>query len=119
MASFHSLHLPSLPMTLTLGNSRHSNERRGLWNSATRCNPYWLSSVAETIEKLFVRAEAAIAEARRLLEINQYWQERMQSDIDRMFLRADFQPQIRKLLYPQDIQENRPPHQVISSENDG
>lgn len=52
------------------------------------------------------------------MEINQFWQERMQSDIDLMFLRADFQPQTRKLLYPQDIQENRPPHPVISNEND-
>jgi len=71
--------------------------------------------MAETIEKLFARAEAAIAEARQLLEINQYLHDRIRRGLEEMHLRTDFSPQTRQLKYPQEIREQRRPYQPFPS----
>jgi hypothetical protein len=49
-----------------------------------------------------LRAEAAVAEAKRLTEINLDWQNRAYGIVRRMYLRAIFEPAGRGAIYPQD-----------------
>jgi hypothetical protein len=61
--------------------------------------------MAETIEELLARADAAIAEARLLTAIDRAWQDRTRAYIDRMSFRAYFPPDRRRVRYPQDIKD--------------
>ncbi|MBR0777920.1 hypothetical protein JQ625_24070 [Bradyrhizobium diazoefficiens] len=58
--------------------------------------------MARETNDLFARAQAAIAEARRLTEINAAWQDYISQAVDRMFLRSRFEPSNHPTRYPQD-----------------
>jgi len=57
--------------------------------------------------KLIARADAAIAEAKRLHEINLNWQEVTARNIDRLFHTWRFEMSERPTCYPQDFPERR------------
>jgi hypothetical protein len=59
--------------------------------------------MAEDAEKLFERVEAAISEAKRLVEANQEWQDRAHRTVRRRSLNAVFEPNGRRAVYPQDL----------------
>lgn len=77
-----------------------------------RYKPNWAAGMAETIAELLERAEAAIREAKILLEISQHWQNRLPSDVDRMHLKAQSPQQVRAINYPQDVKEISPRYQA-------
>ena len=59
-------------------------------------------------DQLLARSQAAIAEARRLVEINWQWQARIAENLDLMFLRNRFDPATARPAYPQDFDAQQP-----------
>jgi hypothetical protein len=60
--------------------------------------------MAQDLEALIARAEAAALEARRLVEINLDWQAQASATLRRIFLRAIFES-ARKPTYPQELRK--------------
>lgn len=76
--------------------------------------------MARETEALFARAEAAAAEAKRLVEINWDWQHRTYGAVRRMYLRAVFEPLGRRITYPHDVRKQpRPPSRPLPGQDDG
>lgn len=53
--------------------------------------------------KLLARADAAVAQARRLIEANREWQNNIEGRMRRMLFRATFAPKSLKLFSPWDV----------------
>lgn len=64
--------------------------------------------------KLLARADAAIAEARRLIEANRESQEGTGERLRRMYFRSMFYPKSIRIYSPQDFPEPRRSHQHSS-----
>lgn len=61
--------------------------------------------MTEELDRLILRADAAISEAGRLVEINRAWQHHLRDRLDRMFVRSRFRPLPTMPSYPQDVSE--------------
>ena len=75
------------------------------------------SGMAQDIQTLFERANYAVLEATRLIEVNLDWQCRVYTTLRRMRPRAIFEGDTRRPTYPQDIQERRWPYERWPSED--
>jgi hypothetical protein len=63
--------------------------------------------MSEELDVLLARAQAAIAESRRLVEINLAWQSKVIDGIERMF-HPRFRPSAEKPQYPQPPVDSPP-----------
>ncbi|MBV8700533.1 hypothetical protein [Bradyrhizobium sp.] len=72
----------------------------------------------DEFEKLFARADAAIAQARHLLEQNREWQRSTGTRVRQIYLRARFYPKSLKLYSPLDFPERRQPDQPFPARTD-
>jgi hypothetical protein len=75
-------------------------------------------SALDEFEKLFARADAAIAQARHLLEQNWEWQRSTGTQVRQMYLRARFYPKSLKLYSPLDFPEPRQSDQPFPGQTD-
>jgi hypothetical protein len=74
--------------------------------------------MAQDLEALIARAEAAAMEARRLVEINLDLQDRVRAALRLMRWRAIFEGHARSPTYPQDLREQQRSYQPFPSEDD-
>jgi hypothetical protein len=63
--------------------------------------------MAHDINMLLERAEAAIAQAKRLADINRALKSHARAEIAMMRKQARFQPQYRPIFYPQNLGPSR------------
>ena len=76
-----------------------------------------MADALDTSEKLFNRADAAVARARRLIEENRQWQDGISRNVKRMYFRAIFYPKTVKFFSPLDFPDQRPAYQPFPSED--
>jgi hypothetical protein len=74
--------------------------------------------MAQDVEALIARAEAAAVEARRLIKINLDLQDSVRATLRRMHLRAIFEGHARKPTYPQNLLKQQRPYQPFPNEDD-
>jgi|SRR5690242_8633316 hypothetical protein len=72
----------------------------------------------EDEDKLFARADAAIAEAKRLTEEIIKRHDEVHATLRRRRLRASFEPKAYRVLAPIDFPDRRRPYQPFPSEQD-
>lgn len=70
-------------------------------------------------DQLFARAAAAIAEARRLTEINLEWRDGLEASVRRMHFRAAFFPKTLKFHTPWDFREPQRTSQPFPRRSEG
>ena len=74
--------------------------------------------MAEDREALFARASAAIAEAKRLVDVNFGLRDRLIERLARIIGRSNFGPSGRRLNYPQDFPEEKRTYQPFPAQAD-
>jgi hypothetical protein len=77
-----------------------------------------MADTLDELDELLARANAAIAEATRLIEENRAWQANIAAGLRRMRFRITFRPKTLRFLSPLDFPDRRQVYQPFPNQED-